>query len=135
MKGLAVYRVVRGVRNTTELSRTLLTVIPDPNPNDIPTLTLSLNSLAVAQFNPNADTYASYYLETTDIQDLSTLLSSLDNLQQKLHLTKVLSELDFSNSTELDFAISEANVRAINGKGGMVADIRKTLVTAAKKDR
>lgn len=134
MKGLAVYRVVRGVRNTTELSRTLLTVIPDPNPDDIPTLTSSLNSLAVAQFNPNADTYASYYLETTDIQDLSTLLSSLDNLQQKLHLTKVLSKLDFSNSTELDFAISEANVRTINGKGGTVADIRKTLVTAAKKD-
>ena len=134
MKGLAVYRVVRGVRNTTELSRTLLTVIPDLNPDDIPTLTSSLNSLAVAQFNPNADTYASYYLESTDIQDLSTLLSSLDNLQQKLHLTKVLSELDFSNSTELDFAISEANVRTINGKGGTVADIRKTLVTAAKKD-
>lgn len=134
MKGLAVYRVVRGVRNTTELSRTLLTVISDLNPDDIPTLTSSLNSLAVAQFNPNADTYASYYLESTDIQDLSTLLSSLDNLQQKLHLTKVLSELDFSNSTELDFAISEANVRTINGKGGTVADIRKTLVTAAKKD-
>lgn len=134
MKGLAVYRVVRGVRNTTELSRTLLTIIPDPNPDDIPTLTLSLNSLAVAQFNPNADTYASYYLEATDIQDLSTLLSSLDNLQQKLHLTKVLSELDFSNSTELDFAISEVNVRTINGKGGTVADIRKTLVTAVKKD-
>lgn len=134
MKGLAVYRVVRGVRNTTELSRTLLTVIPDLNPDDIPTLTSSLNSLAVAQFNPNADTYASYYLESTDIQDLSTLLSSLDNLQQKLHLTKVLSELDFSNSTELDFAISEANVRTINSKGGTIADIRKTLVTAAKKD-
>lgn len=134
MKGLAVYRVVRGVRNTTELSRTLLTVIPDLNPDDISTLTSSLNSLAVAQFNPNADTYASYYLELTDIQDLSTLLSSLDNLQQKLHLTKFLSELDFSNSTELDFAISEANVRTINGKGGTVADIRKTLVTAAKKD-
>lgn len=134
MKGLAVYRVVRGVRNTTELSRTLLTVIPDPNPDDIPTLTAFLNSLAVAQFNPNADTYASYYLELTDIQDLSTLLSSLDNLQQKLHLTKVLSELDFSNSTELDFAINEVNVRTINGKGGTVADIRKTLVTAAKKD-
>lgn len=134
MKGLAVYRVVRGVRNATELSRTLLTVIPDLNPDDIPTLTSSLNSLAVAQFNPNADTYASYYLETTDIQDLSTLLSSLDNLQQKLHLTKVLSKLDFSNSTELDFAISEVNVRTINGKGGTVADIRKTLVTAAKKD-
>lgn len=134
MKGLAVYRVVRGVRNTTELSRTLLTVIPDPNPDDIPTLTSSLNTLAVAQFNPNADTYTSYYLETTDIQDLSTLLSSLDNLQQKLHLTKVLSQLDFSNSTELDFAISEANVRTINGKGGTVADIRKTLVTATKKD-
>lgn len=134
MKGLAVYRVVRGVRNTTELSRTLLTVIPDPNPDDIPTLTSSFNSLAVAQFNPNADTYASYYLELTDIQDLSTLLSSLDNLQQKLHLTKVLSKLDFSNSTELDFAISEVNVRTINGKGGTVADIRKTLVTAAKKD-
>lgn len=134
MKGLTVYRIVRGVRNTTELSRTLLTVIPDPNPDDIPTLTSSLNSLAVAQFNPNADTYASYYLKPTDIQDLSTLLSSLDNLQQKLHLTKVLSELDFSNSTELDFAISKANVRTINGKGGTVADIRKTLVTAAKKD-
>lgn len=134
MKGLAVYRVVRSVRNTTELSRTLLTVIPNPNPDDIPTLTSVLNSLAVAQFNPNADTYASYYLESTDIQDLSTLLSSLDNLQQKLHLTKVLSKLDFSNSTELDFAISEANVRTINGKGGTVADIRKTLVTAAKKD-
>ena len=134
MKGLAVYRVVRGVRNTTELSRTLLTVIPDLNPDDIPTLTSSLNSLAVAQFNPNADTYASYYLESTDIQDLSTLLSSLDNLQQKLHLTKVLSKLDFSNSTELDFAISEVNVRTINGKGGTIADIRKTLVTAAKKD-
>lgn len=134
MKGLAVYRVVRGVRNTTELTRTLLTVIPDPNPDDIPTLSSSLNNLAVAQFNPNADTYASYYLETTDIQDLSTLLSSLDNLQQKLHLTKVLSQLDFSNSTELDFAISEANVRTINSKGGTVADIRKTLVTAAKKD-
>lgn len=134
MKGLAVYRVVRGVRNTTELSRTLLTVIPDPNPDDIPTLTSSLNSLAVAQFNPALDTYASYYLEPTDIQDLSTLFSSLDNLQQKLHLTKVLSKLDFSNSTELDFAISEANVRTINGKGGTVADIRKTLVTAAKKD-
>lgn len=134
MKGLAVYRVVRGVRNATELSRTLLTIVPDPNPDDIPTLTSSLNSLAIAQFNPNADTYASYYLETTDIQDLSTLLSSLDNLQQKLHLTKVLSKLDFSNSTELDFAISEANVRTINGKGGTVADIRKSLVTAAKKD-
>lgn len=134
MKGLAVYRVVRGVRNTTELSRTLLTIVINPNPDDIPALSVSLNSLAVAQFNPNADTYASYYLETTDIQDLSTLLSSLDNLQQKLHLTKVLSKLDFSNSTELDFAISEANVRTINGKGGSVADIRKTLVTAAKKD-
>lgn len=134
MKGLAVYRVVRGVRNTTELSRTLLTVIPDPNPDDIPALSSSLNSLAVAQFNPNADTYVSYYLEPTDIQDLSTLLSSLDNLQQKLHLTKVLSELDFSNSTELDFAISEVNVRTINGKGGTIADIRKTLVIAAKKD-
>lgn len=134
MKGLAVYRVVRGVRNTTELSRTLLTIVPDPNPDDIPTLTSSLNSLAVDQFNPNVDIYASYYLEPTDIQDLSTLLSSLDNLQQKLHLTKVLSQLDFSNSTELDFAISEANVRAINSKGGTVADIRKTLVTAAKKD-
>lgn len=134
MKGLAVYRVVRGVRNTTKLSRTLLTVIPDPNPDDIPTLTSPFNSLAVAQFNPNADTYAFYYLEPTDIQDLSTLLSSLDNLQQKLHLTKVLSKLDFSNSTELDFAISEANVRTINGKGGTVADIRKTLVTATKKD-
>ena len=116
-------------------SRTLLTIVPNPppNPDAIPTLNLSLNTLAVAQFNPNADTYASYYLEPTDIQDLSTLLSSLDNLQQKLHLTKVLSELDFSNSTELDFAISEANVRAINSKGDMVADIRKTLVTAAKK--
>ena len=134
MKGLAVYRVVRGVRNTTELSRTLLTVIPDLNPDDISPLASSLNSLAVAQFNPNADTYASYYLETTDIQDLSTLLSSLDNLQQKLHLTKVLSQLDFTNSTELDFAISEVNVRTINGKGGTVADIRKSLVTAAKKD-
>ena len=134
MKGLAVYRVVRGVRNTTELSRTLLTIVPDLNPDDIPTLTSALNSLAVAQFNPNADTYASYYLETTDIQDLSTLLSSLENLQQKLHLTKVLSKLDFSNSTELDFAISEVNVRTINGKGGTIADIRKTLVTAAKKD-
>ena len=134
MKGLAVYRIIRGVRNITKLSRTLLTVIPDPNPDDIPTLALSFNSLAAAQFNPNADTYASYYLELTDIQDLSTLLSSLDNLQQKLHLTKVLSELDFSNSTELDFAISEANVRTINNKGGTVADIRKTLVTAAKKD-
>lgn len=134
MKGLAVYCVVRGVRNTTELSRTLLTVIPNLNPDDIPTLTLSLNTLAVVQFNPNADTYTSYYLESTDIQDLSTLLSSLDNLQQKLHLTKVLSEVDFSNSTELDFAISEVNVRTINGKGGTVADIRKTLVTAAKKD-
>lgn len=134
MKGLAVYRVVRGVRNTTELSRTLLTIVPNLNPDDIPTLSSSLNSIAVAQFNPNANTYASYYLETTDIQDLITLLSSLDNLQQKLHLTKVLSELDFSNSTELDFAISEANVRTINGKGGTVADIRKTLVTAAKKD-
>lgn len=55
-------------------------------------------------------------------------------MQQKLHLTKVLSELDFSNSTELDFAISEVNVRTINSKGGMVADIRKSLVTAAKKD-
>lgn len=134
MKGLAVYRVVRGVRNTTELSRTLLTVIPNLNPDAIPDVSSAINSLAVAQFNPNADTYASYYLEPTDIQDLSTLLSSLDNLQQKLHLTKVLSKLDFSNSTELDFAISEANVRTINGKGGTVADIRKTLVTAAKKD-
>lgn len=134
MKGLAVYRVVRGVRNTTELSRTLLTVILDPNPDSIPDVSSAINSLAVAQFNPNADTYASYYLEPTEIQDLSTLLSSLDNLQQKLHLTKVLSQLDFSNSTELDFAISEANVRTINGKGGTVADIRKTLVTAAKKD-
>lgn len=134
MKGLAVYRVVRGVRNATELSRTLFTIVPDPNPDDIPTLTSSLNNLAVAQFNPNADTYASYYLESTDIQDLSTLLSSLDNLQQKLHLTKVLSKLDFSNSTELDFAISEVNVRTINDKGGTVADIRKSLVTAAKKD-
>lgn len=134
MKGLAVYRVVRGVRDTTELSRTLLTVVPDPNPDSIPDLISSLNTLAVTQFNPNADTYTSYYLEPTDIQDLSTLLSSLDNLQQKLHLTKVLSEFDFSNSTELDFAISEANVRTINGKGGTVVDIRKTLVTAAKKD-
>lgn len=134
MKGLAVYRVVRGVRNTTELSRTLLTVIPNPNPDDIPALSASLNSLAVTQFNPNANTYTSYYLEPTDIQDLSTFLSSFNNLQQKLHLTKVLSKLDFSNSTELDFAISEANVRTINSKGGTVADIRKTLVTAAKKD-
>lgn len=134
MKGLAVYRVVRGVRNTTELSRTLLTVIPDLNPDSIPDVSSALNSLAIAQFNPNADTYASYYLEPTEIQDLSTLLSSLDNLQQKLHLTKVLSKLDFSNSTELDFAISEANVRTINGKGGTVADIRKSFVTAAKKD-
>lgn len=134
MKGLAVYRVVRSVSNTTELSRTLLTIVLNPNPDDIPTLSLSLNIFAVAQFNPNADTYASYYLEPTDIQDLSTLLSSLDNLQQKLHLTKVLSQLDFSNSTYLDFNISEANVRTINDKGGMVADIRKTLVTAAKKD-
>lgn len=134
MKGLAVYRVVRSVRNTTKLSRTLLTIVINPNPDDIPTLTSSLNSLAVAQFNPNADTYASYYLETTDIQDLRTLIDALDTMQQKLHLTKVLSELDFSNSTELDFTISEANVRTINGKGGMVADIRKTLVTAAKKD-
>lgn len=134
MKGLAVYRIVRGVRNATELSRTLLTIVSNPNPDDIPTLTSSLNTLAVAQFNPNADTYASYYLETTDIQDLSTLIDALDNLQQKLHLTKVLSKLDFSNSTELDFAISEVNVRTINSKGGMVADIRKTLVTAAKKD-
>lgn len=134
MKGLAVYRVVRGVRNTTKLSRTLLTIVINPNPDNILTLSSSLNTLAVAQFNPNADTYASYYLEPTDVQDLSTLLSSLDNLQQKLHLTKVLSKLDFSNSTELDFAISEVNVRTINGKGGTVADIRKTLVTAAKKD-
>lgn len=39
MKGLAVYRVVRSVRNATELSRTLLTIVPDPNPDDIPTLT------------------------------------------------------------------------------------------------
>lgn len=134
MKGLAVYRVVRGVRNTTEHSRTLLTIVLNPNSDDIPTLTSSLNTLAVAQFNPNADTYASYYLETTDIQDLSTLIDALDTMQQKLHLTKVLSKLDFSNSTELDFAISEVNVRTINGKGGTVADIRKTLVTAAKKD-
>lgn len=134
MKGLAVYRVVRSVSNTTELSRTLFTVIPDPNPDDIPTLSSALNSLAVAQFNPNADTYASYYLELTDIQDLSTLIDALDNLRQKLHLTKVLSQLDFTNSTELDFAISEANVRTINSKGGTVADIRKTLVTTAKKD-
>ena len=134
MKGLAVYRVVRSVRNTTELSRTLLTIVSNPNSDDIPTLTASLNSLAVAQFNPNADTYASYYLETTDIQDLSTLIGALDTMQQKLHLTKVLSEIDFSNSTELDFAISEVNVRAINSKGGMVADIRKSLVAAAKKD-
>lgn len=134
MKGLAVYRIVRGVRNTTELSRTLLTVIPDPNPDSIPDVSSALNSLAVAQFNPNADTYASYYLETTDIQDLSTLIDALDTMQQKLHITKVLSKLDFSNSTELDFAISEANVRTINGKGGTVADIRKSLVTAAKKD-
>ena len=134
MKGLAVYRVVRGVRNATELSRTLLSIIPDLNPDDIPTLTSSLNSLAVAQFNPALDTYASYYLEPTDIQDLSTLIDALDTMRQKLHLTKVLSQLDFSNSTELDFAISEANVRTIHGKGGMVADIRKSLVTAAKKD-
>lgn len=134
MKGLAVYRVVRSVRNTAELSRTLLTIVLNPNSDDIPALSASLNTLAVVQFNPNADTYCSYYLEPTDIQDLSTLLSSLDNLQQKLHLTKVLSELDFSNSTELDFAISEVNVRTINGKGGTVANIRKTLVTAAKKD-
>lgn len=133
MKGLVVYRVVRSVRNTAELSRTLLTIVINPNPDDIPTLISSLNSLAVAQFNPNADTYASYYLESTDIQDLSTLIDALDTMQQKLHLTKVLSELDFSNSTELDFAISEVNVRTINNKGGMVADIRKTLVTAAKK--
>lgn len=133
MKGLAVYRVVRSVRNTTELSRTLLTIVINPNPDDIPTLTSALNSLAVAQFNPNADTYASYYLETTDIQDLSTFIDALDTMQQKLHLTKVLSQLDFTNSTELDFTISEANVRTINSKGGMVADIRKTLVTAAKK--
>lgn len=133
MKGLAVYRVVRSVRNTAELSRTLLTIVINPNPDDIPALSASLNSLAIAQFNPNADTYASYYLETTDIQDLSTLIDALDTMQQKLHLTKVLSQLDFSNSTELDFAISEANVRTINGKGGSVADIRKTLVTAAKK--
>lgn len=134
MKGLAVYRVVRSVSNATKLSRTLLTIVPNPNPDDIPTLTSSLNSLAVAQFNPNADTYVSYYLETTDIQDLSTLIDAFDTMQQKLHLTKVLSELDFSNSTELDFAISEVNVRTINSKGGMVADIRKSLVTAAKKD-
>ena len=134
MKGLAVYRVVRSVSNTSELTRTLLTIVPNIDPNSIPDVSAALNNLAVAQFNPNADTYASYYLETTDIQDLSTLLSSLDNLQQKLHLTKVLSELDFSNSTELDFAISEVNVRAINSKGGSVADIRKTLVSAAKKD-
>ena len=107
-------------------SRTLLTIVLNPNPDDIPTLTPSLNSLAVAQFNPNADTYYSYYLETTDIQDLSTLIDALDTMQQKLHLTKVLSELDF--------AISEVNVRTINDKDGMVADIRKTLVTAAKKD-
>lgn len=134
MKGLAVYRVVRSVRNTTELSRTLLTIIPNPDPNSIPDLTSTLNTLAVAQFNPNADTYPSYYLEPTDIQDLSTLLDALDNLQQKLHLTKVLSKLDFSNSTELDFAISEVNVRTINGKGGTVADIRKTLVTGVNRD-
>lgn len=134
MKGLAVYRVVRSVSNATELSRTLLTIVINPNSDDIPTLTSSLNSLAVAQFNPNADIYASYYLETTDIQGLSTLIDDLDTIQQKLHLTKVLSELDFSNSTELDFAISEVNVRTINNKGGMVADIRKSLVTAAKKD-
>lgn len=133
MKGLAVYRVVRSVRNAAELSRTLLTIVINPNPDDIPTLTSPLNTLAVAQFNPNADTYASYYLETTDIQDLSTLIDALDTMQQKLHLTKVLSQLDFSNFTELDFAISEVNVRAINSKGGSVADIRKTLVTAAKK--
>lgn len=48
MKGLAVYRVVRGVSNTTKLSRTLLTIVPNPNPDDIPTLTSSLNTLAVA---------------------------------------------------------------------------------------
>lgn len=48
MKGLAVYRVVRGVRNITKLSRTLLTIVSDPNPDDIPTLTSSLNTLAVA---------------------------------------------------------------------------------------
>lgn len=134
MKGIAVYRVVRSVRNTTELARTLLTIVPNPTPDSIPDLTSALNTLAVAQFNPNADTYCSYYLEPTDIQDLSTLLDALDNLQQKLHLTKVLSKLDFSNSTELDFAISEANVRTINGKGGTVADIRKTLVTGVNRD-
>lgn len=134
MKGLAVYRVVRGVRNATELTRTLLTIIPNIDPNSIPDVTSVLNTLAVAQFNPNSDTYCSYYLEPTDIQDLSTFLTAIDNLQQRLHLTKALSQLDFSNSTELDFAISETNVRTINGKGGTVADIRKTLVTAAKKD-
>lgn len=134
MKGLAVYRGVRSVRNTAELSRTLLTVILDSNSDDIPTLTSSLNTLAVAQFNPNADTYASYYLETTDAQDLSTLIDALDTMTQKLHLTKVLSELDFSSSAEFHFAISEVNARTIHNKGGRVADIGKTLVTAAKKD-
>lgn len=134
MKGLAVYRVVRSVSNASELTRTLLTVVPNIDPNSIPDLTNSLNTLAVAQFNPNADVYASYLLEPVDIQDLSTLLDALSNLKQRSHLTKVLSQLDFTNSTELDFAISEANVRAINSKGGSVADIRKTLVTAAKKD-
>ena len=52
MKGLAVYRVVRSVSNATELSRTLLTIVINPNPDDIPTLTSSLNTLAVVQFNP-----------------------------------------------------------------------------------
>lgn len=134
MFSIRVTFCVRSVSNTTELSRTLLTVIPDPNPDDIPTLTSSLNSLAVAQFNPNADTYASYYLETTDIQDLSTLIDALDNLRQKLHLTKVLSQLDFSNSAEFHFSINKVNARTIHSKGGRVADIEKTLVTAAKKD-
>ena len=134
MKGLAVYRVVREVRNATELSCTLLTVIPNPNPDDIPTLTLSLNIFAVRQFNPNADTYTSYYLEPTDIQDLKDFINTIDDSLQLLRLTKVLSQLDFSNSTYLDSNISEANVCTINDKGGMVADIRKSLVTAAKKD-
>lgn len=48
MKGLAVYRVVRSVRNATKLSRTLLTIVPNPNPDDIPALSASINSLAVA---------------------------------------------------------------------------------------
>ena len=134
MKGLAVYRVVRSVSNTTELSRTLLTVVLNPNPDDIPTLSLSLNIFAVAQFNPNADTYTSYHLEPTDIQDLKDFINTIDDSLQLLRITKVLSKLDFSNSTYLDSNISEANVRTINDKGGMVADIRKTLVTAVKKD-